>query len=217
MLRLQDNFNLILHRILLIILILIPISLSAQNFKAGVRAGIAGTQISGDELGGFDKAGIVAGGFVTTRLTDKLDVGFEILYFQKGSRKKAKPDIGDYITYLLRLNYFEVPVLLHWKLSKRFTIDAGPTVGALISSREEDEYGEITNSRPFNKYEIGIMGGLSVKLANRFYFNFRGANSLLPVREHVSGVSYRLNHGQYNSSLLFTLHYSFETRRADKQ
>lgn len=205
------------HRFLFIILILFPVAASAQNFKAGVRAGIAGTQISGDELGGFDKAGIVAGGFVATRLTDKLDVGFEILYFQKGSRKKAKPDIGDYVTYLLRLNYFEVPVLLHWKLSKRFTIDAGPAVGALISSREEDEYGEIANTRPFNKYEVGIMGGLSVKLANRFYFNFRGANSLLPVREHVSGVSYRLNHGQYNSSLLFTLHYTFETRRAEEQ
>jgi hypothetical protein len=187
-------------------------SASAQRFKAGIRAGIAGTQISGDQLGGFDKAGIVAGGLVSTELSEKFDIGFEVLYSQKGSRKNARPEKEDYITYLLRLNYFEVPVLLQWKFSNRFHFEAGPSFGALVSSLEEDEYGVIEQPRDFNKFELGIMGGMSVKVTGDFYFNIRGSNSVLPVREHVSGQGYRLNRGQYNSSILFTVHYIFRSK-----
>src|SRR5436190_11073592 len=34
----------------------------AQNFKAGAFAGISASQVSGDNLGGFNKAGLYAGG-----------------------------------------------------------------------------------------------------------------------------------------------------------
>ena len=187
---------------------------SAQRFKAGIRAGITGTQISGDQLGGFDKAGVVAGGMVSTSLSQKFDLGFEILYVQKGSRKNADPDKGDLVSYLLRLNYFEVPVLLQWKYSKRFTFEAGPTFGALVGSLEEDEFGKLDQPREFSNFELGVAGGISVHLVDGLYFNLRGTNSVLPVRKHVSGQSYRLNRGQYNSGLLFTFHYIFKKSAA---
>lgn len=185
---------------------------NAQRFKAGLRAGITGTQISGDQLGGFDKAGIVAGGMVSTTLSQKFDLGFEILYIQKGSRKNADPEKGDYVSYLLRLNYFEVPVLLQWKYSKRFTFEAGPTFGALVGTLEEDEFGELDQPREFSNFELGVGAGMSVHIVEGLYFNLRGTNSVLPVREHVSGQDYRLNRGQYNSSLLFTFHYIFNKK-----
>lgn len=200
---------------LLIVLVGASTDAVAQRFKAGVRAGIAGTQISGDQLGGFDKGGIVVGGLVKTELSEKFDLGFEILYLQKGSKKNAKPEQEDYTSYLLRLNYFEVPVLLNWKFSKRFSFEVGPTFGVLLSSYEEDEFGEIpeTEFREFKSFELGVAGGLNVNVVKGFYFNLRGANSVLPVREHVSGQDYRLNRGQYNSSLLFTVHYIFGSNR----
>jgi hypothetical protein len=188
---------------------LASLNVSAQRFKAGLRAGIAGTQISGDQLGGFDKAGIVAGGLVNTSLSQKFDLAFEILYVQKGSRKNADPDNNDFVSYLLRLNYFEVPVLLQWKYSKRFTFEAGPAFGALVGSLEEDEFGKLDQPREFSNFEVGVAGGMSVLIVDGLYFNLRGTNSVLPVREHVSGQDYRLNRGQYNSSLLFTFQYIF--------
>src|SRR5689334_8356720 len=111
----------------------------AQRFKAGILAGLSATQISGDQLGGFDKAGIVAGGIVKTALSPKTDLAMEILYFQKGSKKNANPDNGDYSSYLLRLNYFEVPLVVQWNYSKRITLEVGPTFGSLVSSVEENE------------------------------------------------------------------------------
>jgi outer membrane immunogenic protein len=193
----------------IIILFLLPAPAVAQRFKAGVIGGVSATQISGDQLGGYNKAGIIAGGMVSTRLSQKFDVAMEILYFQKGSRKNARPEKEDYTEYLLRLSYFEIPVLVQWNYSKRFTFEAGPAFGALLSSYEEDEYGELRNRRPFNKSEIGIAGGFKVHFARKFSFTGRIESSLLPVREHVSGITYRLNKGQYNAALAFMLQYTF--------
>lgn len=189
------------------------ISASGQGFKAGLVAGISATQISGDQLGGFDKAGIAAGGFVSTYISPRFDAQMEILYFQKGSKKNANPDKEDYTYYRLRLNYFEVPLLLQWKYSKRFIFEIGPTFGALLSSQEEDEYGELNQTFPFRKFELGGLGGLNVMIAKGFSFNARMETSILPVREHVSGQSYRLNHGQYNGCIALTLRYKFEGKQ----
>lgn len=184
-------------------------TVSAQRFKAGLRMGIAATQVSGDQLSGYNKAGIVAGGIVSTELSQKFDVSMEILYFQKGSRKNANVERDDYTTYLLRINYFEIPVLVNWKFSKRFSFEAGPTFSALVSTLEEDEFGQLEQPREFSSFELGVAGGMNVRLVNNFHFNVRAANSVLPVREHVSGEGYRLNRGQYNSCLMFSFHYLF--------
>ena len=191
------------------ILMIFPCVLSAQKFKAGVIAGVSATQISGDQLGGYNKAGIVVGGMVSTTLSKKFDFAMEILYFQKGSKKNSNPDKEDYTYYRLRINYFEVPLLLQWKYSKRFTFEVGPTVGALISEKEEDEYGDWPYSRPFEKFEVGIGGGFKVHFAKKFSFTSRIESSLLPVRKHYSGETYRLNKGQYNAALSFTFQYTF--------
>ena len=44
---------------------------NGQGFKAGLIVGLSATQLSGDNLGGFDKAGLIAGGMVKTELSKK--------------------------------------------------------------------------------------------------------------------------------------------------
>lgn len=189
---------------------LLPLVLPAQHFKAGLIGGVSATQISGDRLAGYHKAGIVAGGMVSAELSKKFDLAMEILYFQKGSRKNSDPENFDFTEYRLRLNYFEVPLLLQWKYTKRFTFEAGPAFGALLSEREEDEIGDIPNRRPFKKFEFGIAGGMKVNFAQTFSFTARIESSVLPVRDHVSGETYRLNRGQYNAALFFGIQYTFK-------
>jgi hypothetical protein len=195
-----------------ITLFLFTTSVHGQKFRAGVIAGITATQISGDNLGGFDKPGFAAGGMVSTPVSGKFDIAMEILFFQKGSKKNPNPDKGDYDEYNLRLNYFEVPVLIQWLFSKRFTFEAGPTFGALLSSKEEDEYGEVPDPRPFDIFELGIAGGMKVNFAQKFSGTFRIETSVLPVREHQSGVTEFANRGQFNAALLFALQYTFKKK-----
>jgi hypothetical protein len=86
--------DMVRYRISFIAIVFFLISIlpaRGQGFRAGIIAGISATQISGDDLGGFDKAGLVAGGMVSTNISKKLDLAMEITFFQKGSKKNADP------------------------------------------------------------------------------------------------------------------------------
>ena len=90
----------------------------AQQFRGEVTAGIVGSQVSGDQLGGFNKAGLLAGIGVRTSLSEKVEAGFRMLYLQKGSRKPLKNDGTDSAFYLLRLNYIELPFTIRYHATK---------------------------------------------------------------------------------------------------
>ncbi len=190
---------------------------SAQQFRAGLTAGVSATQISGDQLSGFNKAGIVAGGFVSTTLSPKFDMAMSILYFQKGSKKNSDPEKEDYVYYRLRLNYFEIPLLLQWKYNNKLIFEAGPSAGVLLSSEEEDEYGVLPSRRPFEDMEIAAQLGMNVTIVKQLSFTARMSNSILAVRKHVSGEDYRFNKGQYSSCLLFALQYKFSGKSASAE
>ena len=49
--------------------------------------------------------------------------------------------------------------------------------------------------------------GDSSFFSDNILLNSRISNSILPIRPHASEAIYRLNRGQYNSVLSFTLHY----------
>lgn len=206
--RVRGKFIPMKKPVLLSVLFLLAFNfVKAQDFYAGLKAGVATTQVSGDELSGFDKAGLVAGGSVGLPLSKKFDLSMEILYIQKGSRKNAKPDDGDYESYLLRLNYFEIPLLLQWKFSKRFIFEAGPTFGVLLSSYEEDEFGELPPQPvEFNKTEFCLLGGMTINIVKNFAFNIRYEKSMLPIRE--------ISRDQFNEALSFAFQYTF---RKDKE
>lgn len=186
---------------------------SAQTFSAHILAGVATSQVSGDQLAGFNKAGLMAGAGINAAISKKLDFGFEIYYIQKGSLKQSNIDKGDLEYYRLRLNYMEIPLLLEYHLSDRLGIELGPSVGVLIGSREEDQNGELPGQPPFIKYDIGVGGGLAYHFTGNWGLHLRGEQSVAPVREHSSKTVYRLNRGQYNSVLLFALFYQFGKKK----
>lgn len=183
--------------------------ISAQRFKGGLVIGLTTTQVSGDELAGFNKTGFVGGATVSTNLGNNFDVAMEILYIQKGSRKRAKADNDS--SYLMKLNYVEVPLLISYTYKERIKVEAGPSFGKLLSSYEEDQSGEFpSNYRvPFKEYEMSINGGLSYRLYKGIYIHSRIATSLFPIRPHNSGQTYYFNRGQYNTVLMFTVRYVF--------
>ena len=205
-----------MKRILLLSFLLLSGWAHGQVFRAEVTGGIVGSQISGDELSGFNKAGIYAGLGVRTSVNQEFDLGFRIIYFQKGSRKRLKSEEPDSSFYLLRLNYFEIPLTLRYVISKSFYVEAGPSMGFLINSSEQDEQGELTYRRPFSDYDLSFMGSFGYTITKNLDFNLGYYQSIVPIREHASGAIYRLNQGQYSSVLTFTLLYTFKSNREEK-
>lgn len=184
----------------------------AQRFNAGLIGGFTTSQVSGDQLSGFNKSGFEAGGLVSAPISQKFDLSFQIVFIQKGSKKNFSPDDGDYEYYRLSLNYIEVPLLLQYNYSKKIQFETGPLFGKLISSKEEDQYGEISAPKPFKPYELSVMLGMSYKLLDNFYLNLQGSNSILEIRTPPVRDGYRLNRRQYNSVLMFSFKYIFNKK-----
>lgn len=177
-----------------------------QSFNGGFLAGIGAAEISGDRLEGPNKPGIYAGAFVNRYFTERSSAQMELSFVQKGSRKN--PDSLDCSTYLLRLNYVELFVNYKWDFGKMFTLEVGPSLGVLIKSYEEAD-GFILTEPPFNATDLNGNFGLFIWLTERWQFNVRYSNSILAVRPHSQGQTYRWNRGQYNEVLSFTFHYTF--------
>ena len=92
---------------------------TAQEFNAGILAGLSTSQVSGDNLGGFNKAGLILGGFVNRDINSLLSLQIEMMFVQKGS-SNPKPEnlLGE-----IHLDYIETPIILTVKSSEKINFD----------------------------------------------------------------------------------------------
>ncbi len=199
----------------LISFMLLPAALCAQktskeyDFRAGATAGVSTSQVSGDNLGGFNQFGL-AGGFYTHRaFSSKFSAEVQLLFIQKGSRKAANPEKGDYTTYNLRLNYIEIPLFARYHQGN-FRFYGGPSLGALVGNvKEENQNGSLPGTRPFEPWDLSANIGMSYPVSDHFHLDLRAANSILAVRDHAGNATFRLNKGQYNTVVALLLRYRF--------
>lgn len=178
----------------------------SQDFNGGLLGGIAATEISGDRLSGPNKAGIYAGAWVNRYFSLRSSVQMELNYIQKGSR--ANPDsTNNYESYLLRLSYIELPVHYRYDFAERATLEAGLSLGVLIHSYEEANGYEWVSGPDFKTTDLSLNIGIFYTIMENLRINVRYSNSILAVRPHSQGQTYRWNKGQYNEVLSFVLFY----------
>ncbi len=196
--------------LIFILLVTIAIPTIAQKFNGGLMLGLVGSQVAGDTYSGFNKAGVFAGGFVNLQISKRSIFQMELEYFQKGSRKNPNPDKGEYDVYIFRTNYIELPVLYQYVISRHFKIEAGPSLGFLVSYHEEKNEDPVTYNPPA-KVTLQINAGIYFAITPRWLVNFRTNNSLLNIRsDNATGDVYRFfDYGQYNDCLVLSLLYQF--------
>lgn len=180
----------------------------AEGFDAGIRLGMTATQVAGDQLQGFDKAGLAGGFFVSREIGQKTGMSLEMLYVQKGSRKPVNELDNTY--YRMRLNYIEVPVLFRWHATRKMTVEAGPSFGVLVFAEEDNEIGVIQGAPPFRNTEWSFHTGLSYAWAESWAVDVRYGFSLLPVRPFTQSYYYSYwDRGQFNAVIELTLRRTF--------
>ena len=178
----------------------------SQNFKGGVIAGIATSQVSGDALGGLHKAGLYLGVFTQLPISPISNIKMEMNYIQKGSNN---PKISENLVPDISTSYIEIPISVNYYQNEIMCFEIGLQTAFLLNFSDNDLYGPIPNDQsiPFNKVDLGAFIGMNYHLTDNILLNSRISNSILPVRPHASGAIYQLNRGQYNSVLSFTIHY----------
>lgn len=159
-------------------------SASAQrNFKGGLTIGPVTSQMSGDGLGGWDKFGLAAGGFVTAQFNDHWMFNAMIKYVNKGSQKPADPNNGDNNVFIFRLNYIEVPLYASYKISNHLQLNCGPYVGLLTKQEGwSNALGTFELDAQFNPIDIGGLFGAQWWFNDHIGAEVRGTSSLLPAR-----------------------------------
>ena len=190
-------------------------NVQAQDFGGGIMLGLSTSQVSGDDLGGFNKAGLLAGVYANKSISPLLSFQMEMTFIQKGSnnlkmndyehKNVGRPDIS--------LSYIEVPLLLQYKQSEVLEIEGGLLSAYLIDGYYNDLTGEMPNEKnPFISYDIGLFLGLDYNYSDNIILNTRICNSVLPIgsEDYSHPTTYNSNgKGKYNSVLSFALHYNF--------
>ena len=200
------------HITLIILLLFLGINSIAQQFHGGVMAGLVGSQVAGDTWSGYKKAGIFAGGYVNLDIGTVSALQLELTYFQKGSRENPTEKNG-YQSYLLRLNYIEMPILYQYKTG-RFTIEVGPSAGFLMGYYESVNQEVISDQQYYVKparVTLQINLGFQFALTPKIGVDFRTNNSLLNIYSQKQSGDFRrfFDYGRYNDSLVLSMFYRF--------
>ena len=194
---------------ILIILLLVAGSVSkAQPFGGGFFAGVTASQVDGDTYAGYNKIGITAGAYITKELSRKSDLKVELRYIQKGAYNKG-PDQNPSL-YKLTLHFVELPLMYQFYIHDNIILDAGLAPEVFLFYKEEDENGEFPEENPFHRFGLEADAGVNYTFSDHIIGGLRYGYSVLPIRDHASGQTYRLNKGQYSNMFSFSIYYQFE-------
>ena len=176
----------------------------AQSFKGGVTAGFVVSQVSGDNLSGFNKPGALSGAYIFLEPSAKWRMELQMIHFMKGSYDPIRPDKGDFYSYSMTLHYIELPLIFRYYYKKLWW-GAGLSQGYLASSRLKNQDGLFPagspDARPFKKMETSANLAVLWPFSERFEIEARFNQSLLPIRNHLGNTVFRFNRGQYNTAL----------------
>jgi hypothetical protein len=193
------------------VLLLLFANIIAQNIKGGIYAGFNLSQVDGDEVYGYHKIGFNGGPTAIIPLRKNFSVSIETIYNQKGSYQKPFKDTS-YGMYRLRLNYVEVPLLIHIKDKNKINFGAGLSWGKLVTFKEWEHEIPINwtkDSIPYKKEDICALVDIDLPIYDRFRFNFRYSYSILKIRTRYFPIINTTRY-QYNNMLTFRILYVFK-------
>lgn len=199
------------------------LSKSGSNIKAGLRIGVVGSQISGDDLSGYHKVGAYAGIFANMPISasGKWHFQMEINFIMKGSSTQIRANedgtLPDY--YVLTLLYTETPFMFQYNFGTfkkangsiiDFDLEFGPTINFLFYQKEEFNGIDIHRYPEdlFHFWDVGIIAGLKCKFSEKSSISFRYGTSVYPVRfpDFVYNRAIKL---QFNDHIALTYCYHF--------
>jgi opacity protein-like surface antigen len=122
---------------------------NAQEVKFGVKGGINLSTLTGDVEDASSKVGFQAGGFAEIKLTEEFSIQPEILYSLQGA-KGDQSGFGYSSKSTLNLSYLNIPVMFKYYVAEKFSFEAGPQIGFLLSAKEDvkvSAYGESASEK----------------------------------------------------------------------
>lgn len=208
----------LLKPIYVILLLSMPIIGFSQSFLGTLNFGGNLAQVDGDEVVGFKKIGFNVGVCAMLPIyKNKFFTSVELSFSQKGAyeRLPLEADPTKSLPYYnLRLNYLDVPLLVHFYDKQTVMIGAGVIYSRLVGLKEI-EWGVKTSSSIANKTYATDNFTLAIDIRLPIYkklkFNFRYNYSLNSIRKRhfIDSSGKEWDRYQYNNYLSFRVIYVF--------
>jgi len=179
---------------------------SQVGFKADALLGASFFQVDGDHFAGYNKLGASFGMAVHAPIKDELGLGFEILYTQKGSKRKVNPEHPNPPIFILQYDYLEVPVVLT-RTQNDFRFEVGLSYGVNVKA-ELDQGGGFVETT-INKGETAYLLGVAYQFSEHSSLGVRHQQSLFRVgNNYQNGINIFNRIGLYNRGFVVQYRYS---------
>lgn len=195
-------------------------SVQAQHIHAYVTSGCALSQIEGDELKGFRKAGFTGGigALASISTSNRWGLSTEVLFSQRGAfNRTANPYSVD-----IQLNYIDIPLIFHYQDPYGgMLIGLGMNYGRLVQQpRFLGEYTPnyfVPDTTDYNFLydDFAVVADARFTVWRGLQFNFRWQYSVIPVKrdwafsEYRQGRWHEWTNNCYNLSIIFRLIWQF--------
>ncbi|HNP18817.1 MAG TPA: outer membrane beta-barrel protein [Fulvivirga sp.] len=173
-------------------LLLITSSAFSQNFDAFIIGGFNVSQIEGDKLSGYNKAGIIFGAATRFKLKEPWSFQQEIVYYQRGSRATDKELNADNFSFK-RLDYIDILLLGKYMINEDWSIIGGLGIGAFIHVKSD----VVENKSVYKPDLFGTLGA-EYALSPKWVAAVKGQYSLITISKIQDA---------YNNTLNFSLRY----------
>lgn len=160
---------------------------AAAEIWFGFKGGINTAKITGEDANWKDKVAFSGGIFVSFGLSKYFSIQPEILYTMKGAKNSVTDPSGDY-TDKLKVNYFEIPILVKFRLPLGTFITpfvfAGPSIGfridaAILTHEEPDSTTDIAIG--IQAFDYGAVVGAGLEIGPHFWIDVRMSKGLANI------------------------------------
>lgn len=161
------------------------VNVNAQDIKFGVKAGLNLAFITGDNTEDLTpNTDFHFGIMAEWKVSNKFALQPEIIYSRQGS------DLNIESEGRISLNYLNVPIIGKYYVTKRLSLEAGPQIGFLLSTKG----GTLNYKDLLKTTDFGVNFGVGYKLDNGLNFSARYNLGLTNIN-NVDGFSEKNRNG----------------------
>jgi opacity protein-like surface antigen len=185
---------------------------NAQEVKFGVKGGINLSTLTGDIEEASSKVGFQVGAFAEIKLTEKFSIQPELLYSAQGVKTEFN-DMDGSEENKINLGYLNIPVMAKYYVAEKFSLEAGPQVGFLLSAKNdfssfdgEDSFSKNIDIKDnFKSIDFGVNFGAGYDFTENLSAGLRYNLGLSNILENEAGDNFK----QKNSVFSLSVGYKF--------
>jgi hypothetical protein len=181
---------------------------SAQNTQFGLKGGVNVSNLYGTGWVELSNTSPIisfhVGGFVEIKLSDKISIQPELLYSLQGCKYSIElrqnddpnepPINADVVS---SLSYINIPVMFKYYVIEKFSLEAGPQLGVLVSSKvKSDLTGQpssvYNNISGYNSFDYGVNFGAGYDISEKLSTGIRYNIGLCDIDKSTSVTKNRV-------------------------